>query len=841
MANFKTALAMENEIFKATDFNFGYDSIIANIATAMKAVLSGSEGNYVIGGKVKPYGSGGLNVSIEPIYGFCNSTGVCVAESDTTEPVSFEEADSSLDRIDIIEICGTETGYDSQSRKFIDPSTGTETTQTVNTKKKIALSVVVKKGSNGSESAPAVDSGYVKIAEVRIPAGTNNITEDLIKNIDARKYGVNNTDWTTNKAATFNPSYLANIFHTFLENHNEDGSHKSAVIKAANIDFGTGAAQVKGSSMPTGQSMSVHGLDFTSTQSVTDLIVALANNTNNLYKYSNDILSRFSFADNLPVACSTANVDIATGGEMTIDGVSCTIGQLVFLKDQTDAKENGFYEVQSGAWNRYAGYTTSVPAAFRHKLVFVKAGTANKGKVFYLNGDFEQIGTDELNFVESKISPFAKANTFIVRDENGRAKVAAPKDTDDIARYYEVLREIARNSGTNGVGFPFGKERFMTFDFTDENHKSIKIKKDVHIRLDITDVGNTERRWFDVDTDTVFDLSEGMQTAADASSTRTGQLNGRDFYIYLVPDGIGVKLVVSCNSTYPNDISADYNANNTRKIGQFTTLCADAGDSLEGKIAAAPGTEVAGDNYLLKQYNPDDEDGFYDFYNKPISSVKTNTQYDVLTVAHPLAGFTAGDLLPESVFCLSFRPYSEGAGMVYDIDTDIAADVYLQSGKGKLTASIFGGTTTDTRPQQNHQDDMRQVRKRLLFDNEFASIASGSNEGTNITGSADPVTTGGHVDTASRRMISFIGCEDCCGALWQWSEDVGPIGGSDPSVYDGNGAFGKTYGTCFGLLLGGGWATAAHCGSRGCDATNSRSHADDYISGRGASRLVRRT
>lgn len=450
MANFKTALAMENEIFKAADFNFGYDSIIANIATAMKAVLSGSEGNYVIGGKVKPYGSGGLNVSIEPIYGFCNSTGVCVAESDTTEPVSFEEADSSLDRIDIIEICGTETGDDSQSRKFIDPSTGTETTQTVNTKKKIALTVLVKKGSNGSESAPSVDAGYVKLAEVRIPAGTNNITADLIKNIDARKYGVNNTDWTTNKAATFNPSYLANIFHTFLANHNEDGSHKTAVIKAANIDFGTGAAQVKGSSMPTGQSMSVHGVDFTSTQSVTDLIVALANNTNNLYKYSNDILSRFSFADNLPVACSTANVDIATGGEMTIDGVSCTIGQLVFLKDQTDAKENGFYEVQSGAWNRYAGYTTSVPDAFRHKLVLVKAGIANNGKIFYLNGDFEQIGTDELNFTESNFSPFAIANKAVIRDKDGRFRAKAPKDSEDVARKQEFYEATANTGSTEG-------------------------------------------------------------------------------------------------------------------------------------------------------------------------------------------------------------------------------------------------------------------------------------------------------------------------------------------------------------------------------------------------------
>lgn len=840
MANFKTAIATENEIMKAADVTFGYDSSIDNVAVALKAVLSNSAGDYVIGGKVKPYGSGGLNVSIESIFAYKDSTGVCVAETDTTEPVSFEEADSSLDRIDIVEVMGEEEGYDSQSRKFNDPSTSTKTTQTVNTKKRIKLTVVVKKGSNGSESAPAVDAGYVKLAEVRIPAGITNITSDFIKNIDARKYGEENTDWTTNKAATFNPSYLANIFYTFLVQHNEDGSHKNAVIKAANIDFGTGSGQVMGSSLPTGQSMSVHGVDFTSSESVTSLIQSLANNVNNLYKYSNDILSRFTFLADLPVACSTANVDIATGGEMTIDGVSVSIGQLVFLKDQTDAKENGFYEVQSGAWNRYTGYTTSAPSAFKHKLVFVKAGTANKGKVFYLNGDFEQIGTDELNFVESNLSPFIKSFTAIVRDENGRAKVAAPKDEDDIARYYEVHRELARNSGTNGVGFPFGKERFMTFDFTDANHKSIKIKKDVHIRLDITDGGNTEKRWFDVDADTIYDLSEGMQNAADASSTRTGQLNGRDYYLYLVPDGNSVKIVVSCNSTYPNDISADYTANNTRKIGQFATLCVDAGASLTGKIAASPGTESVGNNYLVKQYNTNDEDGFYDFYNKEITAVSTNTNYDVLTVVHPLAGFTAGDILPESVFCLTFRLHSEPAGMVYDVDTDMAYDIYLQSGKGKLTASVYGGTITDTRQQQNHQDDMRQVKKRLLLDHEFASMASGSNEGTNIYGSADPVTTGGHKDTANSRMISFIGVEDACGALWQWSECVCANGGSDASVYDGNGAFGKTYGTSYALLFGGRWDIAADCGSRGRGANRVRSYASANVGGRGASRVLRR-
>lgn len=450
MANFKTAIAAENEIMKAADVTFGYDSSIDNVAVALKAVLSNSAGDYVIGGKVKPYGSGGLNVSIEPIFAYKDSTGVCVAETDTTEPVSFEEADSSLDRIDIVEVMGEEEGYDSQSRKFNDPSTGTKTTQTVNTKKRIKLTVVVKKGSNGSESAPAVDAGYVKLAEVRIPAGTNNITSDLIKNVDARKYGEENTDWTTNKSVTFNPSYLANIFYTFLVQHNEDGSHKNAVIKAANIDFGTGSGQVMGSSLPTGQSMSVHGVDFTSSESVTSLIQSLANNVNNLYKYSNDILSRFTFLADLPVACSTANVDIATGGEMTIDGVSVSIGQLVFLKDQTDAKENGFYEVQSGAWNRYAGYTTSAPNAFKHKLVFVKAGTANKGKVFYLNGDFEQIGTDELNFTESNLSPFAIANKAVIRDKDGRFRAKAPKDSEDVARKQEFDEATANTGSTEG-------------------------------------------------------------------------------------------------------------------------------------------------------------------------------------------------------------------------------------------------------------------------------------------------------------------------------------------------------------------------------------------------------
>lgn len=129
---------------------------------------------------------------------------------------------------------------------------------------------------------------------------------------------------------------------------------------------------------------------------------------------------------------------------------------------------------------------------------------------------------------------------------------------------------------------------------------------------------------------------------------------------------------------------------------------------------------------------------------------------------------------------------------------------------------------------------------RLVWRHEFQMGAKGSNEQTNIRGSSDPNTTGGHVDTAGRRMISNIGLEDCCGVLWQFAMDLGFAGGSGwtNSVYNSsvdNRSYGQTYGTLYRLLLGSRWDDGANCGSRSadCDA----SPANVYVSGssRGAS------
>jgi len=157
--------------------------------------------------------------------------------------------------------------------------------------------------------------------------------------------------------------------------------------------------------------------------------------------------------------------------------------------------------------------------------------------------------------------------------------------------------------------------------------------------------------------------------------------------------------------------------------------------------------------------------------------------------------------------------------MVWCPSANIWVDIYLQSGTGSTTASAYGATITDTRTWMDHVDDLAAVNKRLLNDAEFQIIAAGGNEKTSISGSSDPGTTGGHVDTAGRRMISFIGCEDCTGVMWQWLSDQSyRSDGTTWSWKDLPGGKGKiytqgTYGDVK-LLAGGSWSDGASCGSR---------------------------
>jgi len=257
---------------------------------------------------------------------------------------------------------------------------------------------------------------------------------------------------------------------------------------------------------------------------------------------------------------------------------------------------------------------------------------------------------------------------------------------------------------------------------------------------------------------------------------------GKDFYVYLLSAG-GV--VLSNSSTYPSG----YTAANSRKIAGFHCL------------AVAVGT-ISG---------------------------------------HSLTGYAQGDILPRSVWDRFNRPISAPEGMVLS-DDGMWVDIYLPSASGNVLSSVNGGTIADGTSGNWHGYRFEQwfgdIGKKLIRQTEFVTASIGSNQGTNISGSADPGTTGGHSDTAGRRMISDIGCEDMAGALWQWSRDPGGSANSGAAwanAYDGNdsGVAGQHYQAPYRAELGGPWSSGAKCGSRGSWWGTSPLYLGSSVSGRG--------
>ena len=163
---------------------------------------------------------------------------------------------------------------------------------------------------------------------------------------------------------------------------------------------------------------------------------------------------------------------------------------------------------------------------------------------------------------------------------------------------------------------------------------------------------------------------------------------GKDFYIYGCQSAGSVpKLILSANSSYP----AGYTASNSRKVAGYHCVCASVGT-------------ISG---------------------------------------HTLTGFVAGDILPASIWDLKHRPKEAGPeGLVYAAPLGKWVDIYMASGTGTSTVSVYGGTVSASRNWMDFVDDGYAVNKRLLRDAEFQLIAAGSNEQTNIYGSVNPVTAG---------------------------------------------------------------------------------------------------
>ena len=268
---------------------------------------------------------------------------------------------------------------------------------------------------------------------------------------------------------------------------------------------------------------------------------------------------------------------------------------------------------------------------------------------------------------------------------------------------------------------------------------------------------------------------------------------GKDFYIYACQGTNYIpKIVLSNNSTVPEN----YTALTSRKIGGFHCLCADVG--------------TISDNLM--------------------------------------SGYSAGDIIPTTLWDLKHRPVSSPEGMFYANGRWF--DIYLCSWDGaklvsKYNAVVADGESTKRFSGIGFAEELAKIGKHLPSYDDFVHFAKGAPELRSIKDSADPNTTGGHVNTDNQRIISSYGAEDVVGVQWQFLSD---LFGSDfssnwnhDSVYNNrNLGIDVDRGSCYGgclrrLLAGGDWGDGLNYGSRAALVANWAADAWGVLAARGAS------
>lgn len=244
----------------------------------------------------------------------------------------------------------------------------------------------------------------------------------------------------------------------------------------------------------------------------------------------------------------------------------------------------------------------------------------------------------------------------------------------------------------------------------------------------------------------------------------------------------------------------------------------------------------------------------------------TSEQVYSTTEVHPFSGAVAGYIHPFSVWDLWHRPVCCPEGFAYAPTLGIWASIYLMSKDATLNTwttgttasgskypndsfkmvSKNGGTILDgaSTPALDCLDGEQQLHyqgMRLPTIAEFGDLARGAPQGVNIKGSTDPATTGGHLATNDKRIISYCGLEDIVGVLWQWtSESAYDASASNTWTDNFNANKRDVQGQYFfgpgkRARLGGLWANGASCGSRGLHWYNSPLDLDNSIGFRAVS------
>jgi hypothetical protein len=188
-----------NEIIKTDDQNNNGDHGITNIDETAK--FFGAD--MVITGLV---------VSEQTVPDMTVKVSAGIAEDDTDNnllnseaftSVTIATADGVSSRRDTIEIRRATEDTTPELRQFKDPNTGSISQNSINTVREYKTEIKVLTGVPGSGVAISAEPGWIKIAEILVPAGSSSVVNANIYNVDAVVSGGTNTNWTNDQTAIY--------------------------------------------------------------------------------------------------------------------------------------------------------------------------------------------------------------------------------------------------------------------------------------------------------------------------------------------------------------------------------------------------------------------------------------------------------------------------------------------------------------------------------------------------------------------------------------------------------------------------------------------------------------
>lgn len=117
--------------------------------------------------------------------------------------------------------------------------------------------------------------------------------------------------------------------------------------------------------------------------------------------YADALIQGLSWKNPVRVA-TTANIDLTTGGLLTIDGITVADGDRVLVRVQSTPSQNGIYTATTGAWARALDMNSTSPNnEFTNASVFVRDGTTYADTQWVQTATISTIGSDSVTWVQT--------------------------------------------------------------------------------------------------------------------------------------------------------------------------------------------------------------------------------------------------------------------------------------------------------------------------------------------------------------------------------------------------------------------------------------------------------